>query len=443
MMSVSIRQSALIASLTGAMALGSGGASAQALAQETFVVIKAGRIVTVSGDDIENGEIVIVDGLIRLVGKNLEYPATATIIDAADQTVMPGLVHPRTNAGVPGQSRGGVNGDHRAMDDFYLSEVDQEDLLRAGFTTVAVYPPGATIPGLATIMRTAGPEEDRIVEAGSYLSVTMTNLSRDKNALRGAFQQAKAEIEKVKKAREEWEKKQKEEAAKKAEAEKQQQQQQQQQGNQQPPKEAEQKPAEEFKPPAINPKVKPLVDLLEKKAKYSPVIELSDAAGVLHAFDVLGAFENPAHIFMLAGGFSGGDFNYVVDTLKEREEKLIIVPARFDSLPDTVVRYNLPAELSDRGMEVALVPTSDSSFILERFRGQVAHLVRAGLTRAEGLRGMTLFPAKVIGQNGSIGTIEKGKRGDVIFLNGDPLDPTTSVQRVMIAGEVVWEAKKD
>src|SRR5690606_25191261 len=203
---------------------------------------------------------------------NLEYPATATIVDAADQTVMPGLVHPRTNAGVPGQSRGGVNGDHRAMDDFYLSEVDQEDLLRAGFTTVAVYPPGATIPGLATIMRTAGPDDDRIVEAGSYLSVTMTNLSRDKNALRGAFQQAKAEIEKVKKAREDWEKKQKEEAAKKAEAEKQQQQQQQQQGNQQPPKEAEQKPAEEFKPPAINPKVKPLVDLLEKKSKYSPVV---------------------------------------------------------------------------------------------------------------------------------------------------------------------------
>lgn len=435
----SIRQSALLATLAGSL-VGSSAALAQAWDDEVFVVVKAGRIITVSGEDIDNGEIVIVDGNIRLIGKNLEYPSTATVIDASRQTVMPGLVHPRTNAGVPGQSRGGVNGDHRAIDDFYLTDVDHEDLLRAGFTTVAIYPPGATIPGLATIMRTGGPMDDRVVEAGSYLTISMTNLARDKNTLRGALEQAKGEIEKVKKAREEWEKKQKEEAAKKAEEAKKQEQ-------QQPPKEGEKKPEEakpeEFKPPAINPKVKPLVDLIEKKAKFTPLIEVSNSSAVLHTYDVLKAHDDLAHRFVLTGGFRGGDFNYVVDELEKRGEKLVVAEATIDSLPDTIIRYNLPAALSDRGIEVALIPTSDSSFILDRFRGQVAMLARAGLTRGEALKGMTLFPAKAIGQNASIGTIEKGKRADLVFLNGDPLDPTAGVERVMIAGEVVWEAEED
>lgn len=434
----SIRQSALIATLAGTL-VGGSGAFAQAWDEEVFVVVKAGRIITVSGEDIENGEIVIVDGEIRLVGKNLEYPSTATVIDASSETVMPGLVHPRTNVGVPGQSRGGVNGDHRAIDDFYLTDVDHEDLLRAGFTTVAIYPPGATIPGLATIMRTGGPMDARVVEPGSYLTISMTNLARDKNTFRGALEQAKAEIEKVKKAREEWEKKQKEEAAKKAEEAKKQ--------EQQPPKEGEKKPEEakpeEFKPPAINPKVKPLVDLIEKKAKYPPLIEVSNSSAVLHTYDVLSAYEDLAHRFVLMGGFRGGDFNYIVDELEKRGEKLVIAEATIDSLPDTIIRYNLPAALSDRGIEVALLPTSDSSFILERYRGQVALLARAGLTRGEALKGMTLFPAKAIGQSASIGTIEKGKRADLVFLNGDPLDPTAGVERVMIAGEVVWEAEED
>ena len=39
-----------------------------------------------------------------------------------------------------------------------------------------------------------------------------------------------------------------------------------------------------------------------------------------------------------------------------------------------------------------------------------------------------------------LGTIEKDKDGDVIFLDGDPLATETRVTRVMTLGEIVWEA---
>ena len=49
---------------------------------EAFVVIKAGKIVTMAGDDIRDGVIVIVNGKVRAVGKGLDYPGNAKIIDA-------------------------------------------------------------------------------------------------------------------------------------------------------------------------------------------------------------------------------------------------------------------------------------------------------------------------------------------------------------------------
>lgn len=428
--------------VAGVLALSSRSAAAQE--SEQFVVIKAGRVITVSGEEIENGEIILVDGKVRLVGKGLEYPKTALVIEARDQTVMPGFVHPRTTFGTPAISRNGVNGDFRAMDDFYLTELRHEDLLKNGFTTVALYPPGATIPGLATIARTGGPLDTRIVKEGSYLSITMTSMARDKAALRGAFQQARAEIEKVRKAKEDFDKKQQEEAAARRN------QPAQPQGGGQgggqggnapatppatPP--AEQKPAE-FTPPAINPKVKPLVDLLEKKAAVPPLIEVSSAGGVLHVWDVLKGFEEPARVLVLSGA---SDYNAVAEQIGERE-KLVVASAVMHRLPDTVVRYNLVADLLERGVEVAIMPPSESAAVFERYRQIIADLMRSGVKREEALRGVTLSPAKVIGQSARIGSIERGKDGDLVFFDGDPLDPRSKVVRVMIHGETVWEAGK-
>ena len=41
-----------------------------------------------------------------------------------------------------------------------------------------------------------------------------------------------------------------------------------------------------------------------------------------------------------------------------------------------------------------------------------------------------------------LGTIEKGKDADLVFLNGDPLATDTRVTRVMTFGEIAWEAPK-
>ena len=74
--------------------------------------IRNARIVTVSGATIENGTVVVRDGLIEAVGANLKVPADAQVFDGAGLTVYPGFIDALTNLGIapPRTTTGGPGG---------------------------------------------------------------------------------------------------------------------------------------------------------------------------------------------------------------------------------------------------------------------------------------------------------------------------------------------
>jgi len=412
---------------------------AQALAhpiaadREQVVVIRAGRIVTGTGETIENGMIVIVDGEITGVGRSVEHPRTARIIDARDQVVMPGLIHARTRHGLPNYGRTGQRANLKAADDIYAELIDFDELLRNGFTTAVFVPPGSGIPGRATVQRTGGPEAHRVLEETGYLRITMTAAGRDKATLRSALQAAQREIDKVETARKEWEKKQ-EEAAKEKPAE--------------APKEGtggaradddkrepEKKPdaPKEFTPPAIPAALRPIVDLIRREPGAVALIELGNASGLLHTEEVIGRYENLPVMFFLQS--TVGDFHNVVGRLGERGA-LVLTGPDLTRIPNTVIRYNTVAELFRAGAEVAVIPSGS----LDTMRSQLAELVRSGLPREDALRAITVNTARVAGVEDRLGTIEAGKHADLIFLDSDPLDGLSRVTRTMIRGETVWSS---
>ena len=69
----------------------------------TLVLKGASRIITMEGDEILKGNIVVVDNRISAIGENIPYPATATVIDISGQTVMPGLVDAHAHMWAPRQ----------------------------------------------------------------------------------------------------------------------------------------------------------------------------------------------------------------------------------------------------------------------------------------------------------------------------------------------------
>jgi len=103
------------------------------------VVIKDATILTVTHGNITKGSILIRDGKIAEVGPNVTVPAGATVIDAAGQFVMPGIVDPHNHIA----SDGGTNEGSVAVSSMVSIEetIDPTDLniyrdLAGGVTTV-------------------------------------------------------------------------------------------------------------------------------------------------------------------------------------------------------------------------------------------------------------------------------------------------------------------
>ena len=70
--------------------------------------------------------------------------------------------------------------------------------------------------------------------------------------------------------------------------------------------------------------------------------------------------------------------------------------------------------------------------------------VQAGFTPMEAIQAATLVPARVMGLEKEIGTVEKGKRADLILINGNPLEDihnTRNVEYVITNGSMYHTAE--
>jgi len=448
---------------------------------DDFVVVKAGRIITITGEEIEKGTIVIKNGVIEAVGKNVEIPFPARVIEAGDLTVMPGLIDPCTQAGLRLFRRSGVHADLKVADEFDPDARTLADILLSGFTTLGFCPSGTGFPGQALAARPVAKDcPSRVLNESAYVFAEFDTPSRDKKALKSAFETAKKEIEKQEKALKDWEEKQKkekaaaakkaedaakkgedaakkgedaakkgedaakkgedagkkaEDAAKKAEAEKKE---PEKKNGGESGKNGEKKEPEKFKAPPINPPYVPLVDLIQKKEGVKALVAFGQAGDYVHFVDAVKDFEFARMFFLRnAAGYSGdSDLMLVADKLGEAQAEVALYPA-INFKPLTRNRFNLAAELVAAGCKVSLVPTDASLSAHADHLRRVAALVRGGLDREDALKAVTLRPAELLGIADRVGSVEKGRDADLLFLTGDPFDPLTRVDRVMIRGNVM------
>ena len=63
---------------------------------------------------------------------------------------------------------------------------------------------------------------------------------------------------------------------------------------------------------------------------------------------------------------------------------------------------------------------------------------RLGLPWRAALEGLTLVPARQIGIQDRVGSLEKGKDADFFVTAGDPLDPRYPPKQVFIEGRLVY-----
>ncbi len=87
------------------------------------------------------------------------------------------------------------------------------------------------------------------------------------------------------------------------------------------------------------------------------------------------------------------------------------------------------------GVKVAF--QSSDAATCRNLPGQVGFLRSFGVSNETALRGLTLTPAEILGVDTELGSLAVGKRADLLLTDGDPLEISTRVERMFIAGKPV------
>lgn len=195
----------LVATCAVGVALWMPAGSARA-GEPQYFAIRGVRIVPVSGPVIENGTVVIADGLIKAVAAgDVAIPPEAWVIDGKGLTVYPGLIDAGTDVGLgqpeggagPGGGRRGAGGGQElrppiamgpedrpattpwksAADELKPDDKRIETWRGAGFTTVLTEPKEGIFPGRGAIIDLAGERaSEMVVKSPATLDIAFTPL---------------------------------------------------------------------------------------------------------------------------------------------------------------------------------------------------------------------------------------------------------------------------
>ncbi len=407
--------------------------------EDRVIVIRAGRVITGTGEILEPGEVIVEDGKITLVGNQLEFPSNADVIEAGNQTLMAGMILAKSTYGLAPISRNGTHCDWSPLRQLRESEMPWEDFLESGFVATTLIPSGSGFPGHAVVVHTAQESTDRVLKEAAYLPLSGRSSSGIYSSVDKAFGAARGEIEKVKKAREKWDKEQ-EEAKKKAEEEAKKK--PDDSAAEDPKKDAKKPEKKEFTAPPMNPAVLELVKIIEEKSDALPIVfEASTPGLILHLDSALSKVDelkdrDPLDSFVLST--SRGVFHEVIDLLSEREATLLM-PSGLSALPDTYTRIHMPVTFSRSGCKLVTLPRSDNFAGMQEIPGKLAEMVRYGLSAEQAIASVTAEPARFLGLEKEMGTVEPGKQAHLVLFDADPLQPGARVMKTIIAGEVVWD----
>ena len=100
--------------------------------------------------------------------------------------------------------------------------------------------------------------------------------------------------------------------------------------------------------------------------------------------------------------------------------------------------WRTPDILARAGGQVSII--TDAPVIPQKYLALCAGLaVKSGMDPFEALKAITINPAKHIGVDHRVGSIEVGKDADLVLTNGSPFSIETIVQKVLIDGNLVFE----
>ena len=395
------------------------------------IVIQNGTILTVTKGTIK-GSVLVRDGKIAEVGEKVMVPNGATVIDAAGQYVIPGIIDSHSHVAIGGGANEGSISDSSMVD--VKDVIDPEDIaiyraLAGGVTTIhtlhgsANSVGGQTItlkmrwgkdaqglifegapPGLKFALgenpKRAGNPSGRTASGGASTARYPATRMGVEDVIRQSFTEAKA-------YQAEW-------AAYRAKAAR----------------------GERPIPPRKDLRLEPLVEALEgKRFVHCHGYVAEELLMMLRVADDFGfkvhVFVHGLEAYKIAPEIAarGAGVSTFSDWWAYKMEALDAIP------------YNA-AILQKKGVLVSI--NSDDAELMRHLNTEAAKAMKyGGVSETDALAMVTINPAKQLGIDQRVGSIEVGKDADMAIYDKSPLSDYAKVQKVLIDGTVYFDRDKE
>jgi imidazolonepropionase-like amidohydrolase len=390
------------------------------------IAIEHATIYPISGPVIPDGTILIRDGRIAEIGASVAVPSGARRIDGHQKHVMPGIVDTHSHMGVYAWPSVDANSDGNELTDPITPQVDALDSVypedpafdraaAGGVTTVQILPGSGNLIGGKAVTLHVIPNAvsvDQMVFREAPRGIKMAlgeNPKRvygERNQIpstrMGNFYLMREAFTKTQEYREQWDR-----------------------YNQK----------KEGDPPAKNLKWETLKDVFDGKLLVH--IHCYRADEMMRMIDIANEFK-----------FKITAFHHALEAYKIADlmVKNNIAAATwadwwgFKLEAWKAIPWNA-AYLVSKGVVVNL--HTDSADIVQRMNVEAEKTLKYGMSEADALKTITIFPAKMLGIDRYVGTLEKGKNADLVVFDGPPLSIYSHVLLTMILGKTTYERKTE
>ena len=400
--------------------------SSNAIAEPPLVV-QAKRVLTAAGQTIESGTVVCVDGKIKAIGKTGEVavPEGATILKC--EVVMPGMVDVRTCAGLSGilnvkhdsdqlEHSSPLQPELRAIDAYNPREELVEYIRSFGVTTIHTgHAPGELMSGQTLIAKTIGNTiEEALMVDGRAIAATLAEASsksgkaspgtrgKQMAMLRALFIEAQ-EFQTKRNAK----------------------------PNPKPTESNGKDKEKEAEPIARNLRLESLVDVLAgKKALLITADRAQDISSAIRLAD-----EFKIKIWL----DSAAESHLLIPQIKAAGISVLLHPSMARASGEKENQsFQSASKLHAAGIPFAIQGGFESYVPKVRVVLFEAAIAAAhGLNYDAAIESITISPARILGIQDRVGSLEVGKDADLALYDGDPLEYTSHCVGVVINAKVV------
>ncbi|MCY7376502.1 MAG: amidohydrolase [Pyrinomonadaceae bacterium] len=388
---------------------------------KTQVLIRNATVLTAVRGTLENTDILIENGKIAKIGKNLKAASNAKIIDAAGKFVSPGIIdcHSHTMSDAVNEFSFSVTSMARIRDVLNPTDISIYRALAGGVTTANLLHGSANAIGgqNSTVKFKYGkPVEDFLVAdappgikfaLGENVKRTNFNptpgaVARYPRTRMGTMEVIRDAFVRAKDYKKSW---------------------------------------DDFR--AKKAMIQPRRDL-----ELEPLVEVLEGKRLVHAH----GYRSDEHLNLL---LIADEFGFKIATLQHGLEAYKIAPEiakrgtgvsifsdywsykleAYDSIP-----YNAVI-LWKAGVNVSI--NSDSDERMRRLNLDAAKVVKTGVPEEDALKMITLNPAKQLGIDKRTGSIEVGKDADIVIWTAHPFSVYARPEMTMIEGEIYFDRQQD